>query len=304
MPTQKYQIHISKFCARVYRQHEDKCGPPPAASETMTNGGAGNFNDESAEAAWSKRWGTQTPISHVDSIPPDDDVYEGFDQKARPMDALPAYLAERSGISYQDAVEYIWRARFGCQWSGLNLLSGEVRRDVTAIAKTVSAYFSGAAMDELLGWFTDLYPQEASEMGLALPTSADASKAVPGGQPASKGMSWKKAQEAAERHVKRNKNVFPGVNALARIVGCVPSTALKAIRNSPYLAARKAEHEQAAKKPKEVALTVAILDTTPLQPEIEPREATLARLAQEQADEQVREDRQHAKRRHTRTTHD
>ena len=194
MPTQKYQIHISKFCARVYRQHEDKCGPPPAASETMTNGGAGNFNDESAEAAWSKRWGTQTPISHVDSIPPDDDVYEGFDQKARPMDALPAYLAERSGISYQDAVEYIWRARFGCQWSGLNLLSGEVRRDVTAIAKTVSAYFSGAAMDELLGWFTDLYPQEASEMGLALPTSAEASDAAPigdpPGEPESKQLPW------------------------------------------------------------------------------------------------------------------
>ena len=120
-------------------------------------------------------------------------------------------------------------------------------------------------------------------------------------QPASKGMSWKKAKDAAERHVKRNNNAFPGVNALARIVGCVPSTMLKAIKNSVYLAARKAEHE--VKKPKEVALTGDVLEITPQQRETDPCDVELARLTKEQADDLAREERQHIKRQHTSTPH-
>lgn len=292
MPTRKYQIHISEFCARVYRQHERKCGTPLGASETTTNGGAGNFDDSAAEAEWSSNWGGQQPDIHLDSIAPDVDVYEGFDAKARPMDSVAAYLAERSGIRYEDAVDYIWRARFGCQWSGLNRVSGEVRRDITEIAQTVSAHFSGDAMSELLDWFMDLYPQEAAEMDLAAPPSE---------RPASKGMSWQKAKEAAERHVKRNNHVFPGVNTLAQVIDCAPSTVFKAIKHSTYLKARKAEHENHPKKPKVVALTPTILETTPQESAIEPREVALARLTQEQVDEREREERQHAKRQHTRT---
>lgn len=320
MDQQQRQIHISDFCERVYKHHERECRTPPGASETTTGAArrnyfgdepqtASKFDDEAAEAEWSNKWGTQTPLSHVDSIAPDDDVYEGIDQKPRAIDALPAYLAKQSGISYESAVEYTYRARFGCHWGGKKRVSGEVWPDISGAAGTVSAYFQGDAMRELIAWFLREYPHEAAKMGLELPmptdTGVSASIGDPVGErPASKGMSWKNAKGAAERHVKRHDNVFPGVKALARIVGCAPSTMLKAIENSTYLTARKAEHKQAAKNPKEVALTTAILETTPLQPETEPREVALARLTQEQADECMREERQRTKRRHTHTPPD
>lgn len=173
------RIHISELCARVFRQHEQECGTPPGASEATKNIGAArrnyfgdesqtdsNFDDAAAEAEWLSKWSHQQPDIHLDSIAPDDGVYEGFDDRARPIDSVPAYLAERSGISYQDAVDYIHRARFGCQWGKLKRASDDVWPDITAIARIVSAYFQGDAMRELIAWFVKEYPHEATEMGL------------------------------------------------------------------------------------------------------------------------------------------
>ncbi len=87
-----------------------------------------------------------------------------------------------------------------------------------------------------------------------------------GEQPVGKGMSWQKAKDEAEKHMKRNNNVFPGVNALTRIIQCSPSTMLKAIKKSEYLLARKAEHESGEKKLKKVSLSDFALQTTPAPP--------------------------------------
>jgi hypothetical protein len=57
------------------------------------------------------------------------------------------------------------------------------------------------------------------------------------------GMSIEVVIEKAEAHVKRNNGVYPGRNRLATIVGCAPSSITKALKRSPYLRARKAEHE-------------------------------------------------------------
>lgn len=151
MSQQEHRIHISDFCALVYKQQEDEC--------------ARNFDDAAAEAEWSDKPDPQQSDIHLDSIA-SANVYEGFDDKARPIDAVPAYFAEFSGIRYEDAIDYIWRAGHGCQWGGLKRVSGEVRRDLTKVAQTLSAYFKGDAMRELLDWFVGLYPQEADEMGL------------------------------------------------------------------------------------------------------------------------------------------
>lgn len=56
-----------------------------------------------------------------------------------------------------------------------------------------------------------------------------------------KGMGWQTAKKLAENHCARNP--FPGVKALAKIVGCSPSTMLKAIDRSAKLRARRAELE-------------------------------------------------------------
>lgn len=56
-----------------------------------------------------------------------------------------------------------------------------------------------------------------------------------------KGMPWQTAKKLAENHCARNR--FPGVNALARLVGCSPATMSKAIGRSAKLRARRAEHD-------------------------------------------------------------
>lgn len=160
--------------------------------------------------------------------------------------------------------------------------------------------------EDLLADLWKLYPRACKRLALPTPTVTGDDAVIgapPGKRPAGKGMSWRKAKEAAERHVKRNNHVFPGVNVLARVIGCASSTVLKVIKKSTYLAARKAEHERDAKKPKEVALTRGVLAITSQQRETDPSDVELARLTKEQADERAREERQHTKRQHTPTPH-
>lgn len=127
MSQDKFKTHISQFCGLVY---------------------------------------TQQMAEQERILKNPDDVYDGFCDKARPIDALPAYLSERSGISFGDACDYIARAGRGGHWDGLKRVSGEVRSDITAISQPVSACFRRDAMDELVEWFVDEYPHEAAEAGL------------------------------------------------------------------------------------------------------------------------------------------
>ncbi|MCH8824811.1 MAG: hypothetical protein IH984_15035 [Planctomycetes bacterium] len=53
---------------------------------------------------------------------------------------------------------------------------------------------------------------------------------------------WQRAKAEAEKRVKLSG--YPGLNVLAKIIGCSASTLSKAIGNSTYLKARKAEYEQ------------------------------------------------------------
>ena len=55
------------------------------------------------------------------------------------------------------------------------------------------------------------------------------------------GTTWQRARKTAEDHCARNP--FPGVKALAKIVGCSSSTMSKAIDRSAKLRAKLAEHE-------------------------------------------------------------
>lgn len=143
MPKRKFKTDISEFCGLVY---------------------------------------TQQMAEQERVLKNPDDVYEGFCDKARPMDSVPAYLAERSGISFGDACDYMVRAGRGAHWDGLKRVSGKVRSDITAIAQPVSACFQGEAMRELVAWFVDEYPHEAAEM--EPPDSATSSNRTTGNKSA------------------------------------------------------------------------------------------------------------------------
>lgn len=65
-----------------------------------------------------------------------------------------------------------------------------------------------------------------------------------------KGMTWQESMKAAEDHCARNP--FPGVNALAKIVGCSPSTMSKAIDRSAKL---RAKHDAQRKSVSAGAMT-------------------------------------------------
>lgn len=136
----------------------------------------------------------------------------------------------------------------------------------------------------------DRHHDEAEEAELSKPTTDG--RGIPG-------MTWKDAQKAAELHVKRHYNVFPGVNALAKIVGCAPATMSKAIKKSSYLNARYAEHKAKDRKAKEVPLAQEILESTPSQ--IDSQDMELTTLIAEQHADQAREANQHVKRQRSRT---
>lgn len=73
-------------------------------------------------------------------------------------------------------------------------------------------------------------------------TTAQRGSESPQGDQAKPKWTWQQVKCAAESHVKRN--VYPGLNALAKIIGCSSATLSKAITHSSFLKARKAEHKQ------------------------------------------------------------
>lgn len=122
-------------------------------------------------------------------------------------------------------------------------------------------------------------PIEAEEAKLLKPQEERAPATI------GKGMTWQTAKEKAEQHVKRNG--FPGVNALAKIVGCVPSTMSKAIKRSSCLKARMAVHiAEHQSKPLELSMTDYVLDNVQQTTELNPEDTVLKSLvAQQEADD-------------------
>lgn len=111
--------------------------------------------------------------------------------------------------------------------------------------------------------------------------------------PVGSGMSVAEAIALAEQHVKDHHGSFPGRNKLAEIIGCSRDTMSKAIKRSPYLNARKAEHEANKKGSNRERQVTGSLDdfaaAGPSENEQASRDAELDRLMKEQRAEQMRE---------------
>ena len=111
--------------------------------------------------------------------------------------------------------------------------------------------------------------------------------------PVGSGMSAADAKVNAERIVKAADGAWPGLNELARQVGCAKATLKKAVKDSRYLAARKAEHEAA--KPRggrTVPLSHDPADRAASDPAEAVADDEIKRLAAESRAEEEREERQ------------
>lgn len=112
-------------------------------------------------------------------------------------------------------------------------------------------------------------------------------------KPVGSGMSVAEVIALAEQHVKDHNGSFPGRNKLAKYIDFSPDTMSKAIARSPYLNARKAEHEANKNAPnRERQITGSFDDFAsagPSKDEQASRDAELDRLMKEQRAEQMRE---------------
>lgn len=91
------------------------------------------------------------------------------------------------------------------------------------------------------------------------------------GVPESRGMTWQQARTKAESHIDRNP--FPGVNALARIVGCSQSTMSRAIKQSPKLLAAKLRCESENRSVSDMAMPQGTMESTAQTRERDPADA-------------------------------
>jgi hypothetical protein len=137
MSSPRFRIHISDFCHRLYQQ-------------------------------------AQSQEKRLEKDP--DDVYEGFDDKPRAIDAVADFIARRAGLKLDEVHAYIHRAGHGASWGrdwrgdrrkGKPKLD-EMWPDISGIAQKMSAFSNTPDMDELLVRFLDEYPHEAAEMDLPL----------------------------------------------------------------------------------------------------------------------------------------
>jgi len=100
------------------------------------------------------------------------------------------------------------------------------------------------------------------------------------------GVAWRDAMELAEKHVKAHNGAFSSIARIAKAVECSRPTIEKAICNSVYLKARRAEKQR-----KQPARTVALSEAA-IEEVSEKRHDALTELVAEQQAEQAREERQ------------
>ena len=107
------------------------------------------------------------------------------------------------------------------------------------------------------------------------------------------GKSREQVKIEAERIVKRDG--YDGFNKLHRAVRCGKGNLQAAIEESPYLKARKAEHEEKQNKGKAVPMTDAVMDATPSTRELstEEQDRLIDELHDESLAEERRDERQH-----------
>lgn len=115
--------------------------------------------------------------------------------------------------------------------------------------------------------------------------AAAGSKPVP--RPATTGMPWQEAKRKAVQYVKAEG--YPGLNKLAKKIGCAKGTIKKAIKQSPYLKARKAEYEAEKGHIREVPMSDAVLDHTPQETEA----SAIERLVKESRADEERQKRKY-----------
>jgi hypothetical protein len=137
--------------------------------------------------------------------------------------------------------------------------------------------------------------QHSLRESMAPPPPAQAPDARPASV-APKFMTWQEAKKVAEAHCDRNP--FPGVNALAKIVRqttgrtCSKSTIRKALDHSPKLRVKLSEHEATRKSVSAVAMTGRAATSTKQERERDPAEAAstdeIFRALVEQAEERER----------------
>ncbi len=100
------------------------------------------------------------------------------------------------------------------------------------------------------------------------------------------GMTWQDARKRAEKHVKDHDGAFPRVMQLAKIIGCSRRTIDKAVKNSAYLKARKAEAQS-----KQSGRTVPLSDNA-IEEASQRQHDELADLIAEQKSDMMQEIRQ------------
>ena len=124
------------------------------------------------------------------------------------------------------------------------------------------------------------------------PVASQSGRASPVGS----GMSAEDARAEAERLVKADGGEWPGVNKLMERVGCAKGTIRKAVADSTYLKARKAEHDR-AKRPKgrTVPLSHPAADPDAADPLDAAAEAERLRLIAEMSAESAAEERREAR---------
>ena len=125
MTHERFRIHISDFCHKLYRQQQAETGRL-----------------------------AENP----------DDVYPGYDEKPRPIDAVADFISRRTGLKLEHVHTYVHRAGHGSRWGVVKRVSGEVWPDISGIAQKMSGFNNAPDMDELLTRFVEEYPPEAAEM--------------------------------------------------------------------------------------------------------------------------------------------
>ncbi len=156
------------------------------------------------------------------------------------------------------------------------------RRSYTSVPPTTAfldeAGATGGPLDERQAGGKSETPGEQLQIGVPKAEAVITPKRPTAGMPRHK------LVKKAEQWVKKHNGKFPGVNSLAKILDAAQSSLSKAIKDSSYLKARKAEHEAERKgKPRETQMTDMVLDGSVQATERDPQnQAALNELVAEQ----------------------
>lgn len=191
-----------------------------------------------------------------------------------------------------------WQQRIGSPLKAAKLIWDREHMGITtfphdtAQLRGLNKIFGGGS-DILRRWserLPDYFCSEVRNVFMASVYAIDIVLSDCGGRPRrrgslTRGESRRGLKVRAERYVRAHG--YPGLNALARVLGHSSSSSLSnAIKESTFLKARKAEHKaERCGRVRETPMTDAIMEGTEQQTEVDPRQAVLADLIDEQQSE-------------------